>query len=162
MFSKAREIYSILEDDLSKKLFEGRVMFGMTGDYEYIDKMICNLNEIKEIKNCSNKKHNYIFGCGDYGKLLLRILDVSIDGFIDNFSKEKKICGIPLVPLAKVEMESNIYISPKDYNIEILKQIEKWGGKVQVINAGGAAKTLASKQYFDLTYLPKRRKSYIY
>lgn len=95
-FGKVR---NCLCDDISKKVFDNKIMFNYTGDYRYIydileksyPKEIGRKNDIVGLINRYNKgdidNKIIIFGAGEFGSTVFNYLssfDIKVDGIIDN------------------------------------------------------------------------------
>lgn len=97
--AKARNVYSHLNDEISKKIFEVRSLYALTGDLSYlmnIDPKYRNLSS--DIEVYAEKIHKFdhclIYGAGGAGHYLARrfqIFGVNIDAFIE---PDEAKCGI--------------------------------------------------------------------
>lgn len=87
----ARNVYEHLNDEISKKIFEARTMFAMTGDLDYlmsISPEYRNLNSDIEVyaRNIRKGEHVLIFGSGVAAHYLagrFNVFGVVIDAFIE-------------------------------------------------------------------------------
>ena len=71
--NRIRRIYNLLGDDISRYIFENRLMYSLTGDMEFIRNVVCTIGKGKEIyERMKEKREIAIFGAGDVGKHLER------------------------------------------------------------------------------------------
>ncbi len=159
-----KEIYNLLCDDISRSVFENRLMYSLTEDTKFIRNVVCTIEkgqEIYEHLKLSTKK-KVIFGVGSVGKRLVRIYnDIKFECFVDNnhvgqIYKELPVIGIE--ELKEKHRNSLIIISSNKYHKEILKQLLEEGFQQEnIINIGMEYEKLNHLQYFDLPYMEERR-----
>lgn len=92
---QAKDIYSNLNDDISRNVFLMRLQYFVTGDLSIVSKLderYRNLNSDIECfaKSIKKGKRNFIYGAGQYGKTLAKSFPfLNIESFIDSYRKEK-------------------------------------------------------------------------
>ena len=93
-----RSIYEKIENEDSKYVFENRFMYSLTGDYEYIRRIVMNTATGKMTDKLLRGKL-YIYGSGKRGRTLLENFpDKEWQGFIDA-NKEGLYDGYPIYRL---------------------------------------------------------------
>lgn len=161
---KIREIYGLLGDDLSKEIYENRLMYSLTGDMKFIRNVVCTIDIGKEIysrlKNSSQVK--VIFGAGSVGKRLVRVYDdIEFECFVDNNCAGQEYKGLSVIDMQELKekyREALIIISSNKYHKEMLQQLLEKGFKEEnVINIGKEYEKLNHLQYFDLPELESWR-----
>lgn len=158
-----KQIYDLLGDDVSKNIFENRLMYSLTGDMKFIKNVVCTIRKGREIYGCMKERSEIgIFGAGVVGRHLARVYkDVVFCYFIDNKCSGVICEGIPVVSLQEFMEkcpEGTIIISTKLYYEEIVDQLLKEGvRKENVINLGMEYEKLNHLQYFDLPQLNKKK-----
>ena len=109
-----KRIYGNIMDEYSKSIFENRFMYSLTGDYEYIRKIVLNTKTGKRLNELLSGEM-YIYGAGRRGKSLVEIfVDKDWRGFIDA-SKEGEYEGYPVCKFCNFEYKegTTIIISNK-------------------------------------------------
>jgi len=163
---KINEIYQCFEDDLSKEIFADRMMYSLTGDYKYIMKLICRIEEGKEVYTRINKSNlpRVIFGAGIWGKNIIRAYgDTKFECFVDNntTSDRKKYCGLPVISFEEYlnkYKNAIVIISSRLYHQEIYVQlIENGVLEENIVNAGKLIDEMSKRQYFDLPVLKEKQ-----
>lgn len=152
-----KEIYDLLGDEISKCIFENRLMYSLTQDKKFIRNTVCTRQQGKRVykKLCDSKKIKGIFGAGMLGRQLVRTYDdIKFECFIDNNCAGQICDGLPIFSLEEFKKkypDSTIIISPKLYHKEIQQQlIENNISLEDVINIGNEYEQLTRLQYFDL------------
>lgn len=150
---KIHIVNSSLMDAHSKKIFENRVMFSLTKDFQYI----MNLQN----KNYFQRDCEYIiWGRGYWAKEIitcypgikwLAICDNNLAG------EEKEFEGIRVITPSQLEQNyrhCKIVIATRKYWREIVDQLAGMGfGSDSIVNMGHEQEMLAESIYFDLPYL---------
>lgn len=155
-----KKVYDFMGDDMSRSIFENRLLYSLTGDTKFIRNVVCTLEKGDEIyrflKTC--KKTIGIFGAGRDGKRLAHVYqDIPFECFIDNrrFGGEHE--GLPIISLEKFQEkypDGIIVISTVLYFREIMKQLLDAGfPKENIVNLGEEYEKLNHLQYFDLPQL---------
>lgn len=162
--NKIESIYKLLGDDLSKYIFENRLMFSLTSDVKFIRNVVCTIDICREIyeRMKSIKEKVGIFGAGIVGRSLVHTYrDIEFECFIDNKRAGTKYERLPVISLSEFkERYSNgiVIISTKLYYKEIMKQLLEEGfPEEQIINIGMEYEKLNHLQYFDLPQLENKR-----
>lgn len=160
-----KEIYQLMQDDVSKEIFKNRLMFSLTEDYTFIRdtaRTVECVNRIyKQLKQICEKIA--IFGAGSVGKRLVKTYkDINFECFIDN-KKVGEVCeGLEVISLKDFKTKYSdgyIVISTNLYYEEIEKQLLKEGWQEEkIINIGKEYAKLNHCQYFDLPYLETSEK----
>ena len=154
-------ISSKLQDELSKKIFNDRVLFSETSDYRYIKNIVCSFDEGKALVGRIQQSEKIaIFGAGAVGKQIESIFHDRISCFIDN-NKVGNYLGIPVVSLEEYiesKSETDIYVCSKFAHEEIIQQLLERGiRESRIINVGLEYSRLNHKQYFDLPALKEHQ-----
>ena len=114
-----KQIYLKLQNNYSRKIFENRFMYALTGDYRYIGNIIANTDTGKKIGQMLDTLGSIcIYGAGIRGKLLVEMFpDKKWNGFIDlnknGFYEDYIICSIKQF---QYEPGTTILISNYDRN----------------------------------------------
>lgn len=78
-----KSIYEKMEDEESRRIFENRLMYSFTGDYEYIRRIVLNTSIGKKTDELLQGRI-YIYGAGKRGRTLIESFpDKEWQGFID-------------------------------------------------------------------------------
>ena len=160
-------VYNHLGDELSKEIFENRVMYSISqGDMKYANKIIrsnAKLDKmLQQIEMLAVNNEIAIFGCGVRGKETKNVLPgVGIKCFIDNNPTESTICGIPVykyTSFAKAYTGEYIIISSVRYFEEMFSQLVNDGfPEDKIINLGKVLHEIKQDQYFDLKHLKRNK-----
>ena len=160
-----KDIYEHLDDDISRKIFTDRLMYGFTEDTKYIQRIIKTVDCARAIcdKLVELDTPIGIFGAGDVGSHLAKVWqNLPIVCFIDNKKVGKTHCGKPIVTVDSFLQqypEGRIIISTKLYYAEIAEQLMKIGvDELRIINIGEEYRKLNKLQYFDLPEMKKAQK----
>ena len=159
--------YNCLADEESKFIFENRVLYSLTGDMEYIHRIVKTTPEGKECwERLDSDKRKVIFGAGVWGKNILRAYreKCEIDCFIDNSLQKgsRSYCeGVPIISMVdylKNFKDTMIIISSRLYHQQIFEELMSSGiSPNNVINMGRMIDSMSRRQYFDLPILEKLR-----
>ena len=159
-YEEIREIYDLLQDDLSKQIWGYRLMYSLTDDTHYIRQIMQRTDNGNELyaKMKRTDKSKVIFGVGMIGKRLLDIFDnITFSCFVDNNHAGETYKGLPVInieTLKKDYSDAFIVISSRVFHSEILKQLLTEGFKEEnIINIGETCDRLSRLQYFDLPEL---------
>lgn len=156
-----KNIYDHLQDRQSKFFFENRLLYTLTGDYQYIQRIIAVLSQKKEldraIEFCKSQTNNVvIYGAGNDLSILSDLYpDFPIRLICDSSQAKQKAGwrGIPVMsPDELIKIKNNIYvaINTSAYHKEIAQFLGKNGfPKERIINLGAITDALYSRQYFD-------------
>lgn len=159
-----REIYNLFSDDLSKYIFENRLMYSLTMDTKFMRNVVRTVDRAKEIyiRLKENKRKVGIFGAGYAGKYLFEAFKgIEFECYIDNKCYGGMCKGLPIISWQEFKEkypEGIVMISSKLYHKEILQQLLDEGfPEKDIINAGKAIEELKYLQYFDLPQLEEKR-----
>lgn len=159
-----KEIYNLLGDNISKSIFENRLMYSLTEDARFIRNVVCTIDPGRKIyaDMAANRGKIGIFGAGDVGRHLAHIYDdMGIVCFIDNKKAGSTYEGLPVISLndfKETYPEGTIVISTKLFYKEIMTQLlEEKVPKENIINLGMEYEKLNHLQYFDLPQLEHKR-----
>ena len=164
---KINEIYSWIDDEISKEIFVNRLLYSLTEDVKYIRNIVCTIKEGKDIynklKTSSQKK--VIFGAGSVGKRIARIFDdIKFECFVDNKcvgggQNYNQYSIIDINKLKEQYREALIIIATNRYHSAIKQQLLGEGfNEANIINIGEEYEKLNHLQYFDLPQLESAKK----
>lgn len=161
---KISNIYNLLGDDLSKYIFENRLMYSLTSDTNFLRKVVYTIKEAEEIYRYLKTTHKKIglFGAGRAGRYLKEtFVDVEFECYIDN-NQVKNMCkGLPVISVQEFKKrypDGIILITTRFYYEEMIKQLFEEGFREeQILNVGLISDKLAHLQYFDLPQLQEKR-----
>lgn len=164
LLERLSNVYEHLGDELSRDLFEYRIMYSISKcNKKYANRIIrsnIKLDRIlSHIEKMAEGNDIVIFGCGVRGRETKELLsNISIKYFIDNNKKEEKICGIKVQEYSVFRQKHEneyIVISSVRYFNEMFDQLIKDGFEEnRIINLGKVLYEIKQDQYFDLEYLP--------
>lgn len=160
-------IYNQLQDDVSREIFQNRLMYAMTSDYEYIRRIIFStvegdklLEQIKQADKISKVEGIplILLGAGAWGKYLIQLFDfVKWDYVCDR--RTGRLCGYDVIDKNEVyQKEKNGYyiISSKTFCDELHEELLKQGiAEEHIIDAGCIGRYMEEKQYFEAEFIPK-------
>ena len=156
---KIEEIYSLLGDDISRKIFENRVQYSITEDASYLREVVCSREEGKVFyqRLRGAKQPIVIFGAGYMGKRIFDIFtDIEFACFVDNY-KTGELCGKKVVNIEELKkdyQEPLIVIALASHHEDVYSQLLSVGFKREnIINLGETYDKLKHLQYFDLDIL---------
>ncbi|MDD5999630.1 MAG: FkbM family methyltransferase [Lachnospiraceae bacterium] len=154
-FLKIKQLYDILEDNESKWIFENRLLFSLSSNWEYIRRMLLRFKRqdiltvidiLEKVDSFQNKI--VVFGAGGCGRTIVNFLEhygIEIECFSDNDKSKigQIIEGRPVISveqLVKRYSKSWIIIGSEIYDDEITDQL---------INEGFSKKKLIHLKYQD-------------
>lgn len=156
--------YRLFKDDISKYIFENRLLYSFTGDFKFIGNVVCTTDSGKTVYEILNNTSEPIgvFGAGKAGKRFIsRHQNIHFTCFIDNYKKNMDYDGLPIISLErfKEKYENGIVVIPPTiYHEEMLKQLKEEGfDEKRIINEGAETEKLKHLQYFDLPQLNEKR-----
>lgn len=162
---KYKKIKEHLVDEESVKLFDARVEYTLSGDWERVDEIFFDKIKkwyCKELKmflhKFSEKKEIVLFGAGMLGKKTKQYLDVcgyETVCFCDNNLSLKVVEGLPVISVEKFLEDykgSIVIICSYNYRKEMYQQLIVNGYSAENILLPGANRIQihCGKQYFDL------------
>lgn len=142
--NRIKKIYSLIEDDVSKEIFENRLMYSLTGDARFIRNVVSTMDIGKSMyeKIKGAERPIGIFGAGSVGKRLVYVYDdiMNFQCFIDNKAAGSIYEGLPvlsLVEFQKMYSDGIVLISTSLYHKEIKEQLLQSGiDEKDIINLG--------------------------
>jgi len=146
------DVYAALQDDISKFIFENRIMYSITNDHNYLNK-IPEAFFLKEIVMQLNECNPvYLYGAGKYGRILVKHFNFT--AAIDKNAKSIKDFPINVItPDEFIQVYQNEYIFISSYSTfydEIYNNLLLLGiYKDKIMSYFNFYK----RQYFDLTEL---------
>ncbi len=167
MIQKIRSIYDHLGDDESRKIFEKRLMYSLTGDRRYITEIVKDTVLYQEVRDIllRDEHRKYIVGAGQWGKIMTDLFrEFGIEGLLDNYVSGT-YNGLPILPMKeflKNTTEASVYIASTTFHRELCQVIAEIGvAPERVVDvAGMMLKVYHEQQYFDLPYLEQHRKEH--
>jgi FkbM family methyltransferase len=161
------KIYNHLGDELSKKIFEFRWRYSETGNIRELDGMFyaCwdNIGRYEQVRLFGKKldklsdKNLYLFGAGNYSRLLIYLFPEIKWKIIDNNIYGGSLAGVPILAFSELKKgnENCVVITSKKYYEEMYKQLacETSLGAEDIIDATFLFDLIEGKQYFDLPEL---------
>lgn len=154
------KIYNLLQDDLSKKIFAGRLLYSLTDDVKYLREVICTTAEGMEFltRMRTENKKKILFGAGSIGKQYINIFhDIKFECYADNNHAGELCNGLPVINIKTLKekyYDDLIIIASRVFHYEISEQLLSEGFKEEnIINVGKYCDTLSHVQYFDLPEL---------
>ena len=156
-----KRIREHLQDDKSRFIFDNRLLYGLTGDYNYINQMILSLPQKKELDEAVKKCRIYseqlvVWGAGNDLHILLNLypdFPVRILCDRDKLKQQNGWRGIPIMSpeeLAEKKDEVYVVVNTAAYQEEIVEFLKAHDfAEDRIINLGCIMDSLYSKQYFD-------------
>lgn len=164
LITHTKQVYELLEDDLSRNIFNDRLLYSLTGDKQNIFRMILYTPGIKVIVEALNQLDKsipkYIYGAGSRSRRLKQIWPYDWKGFID---KNEDLIGtrveeLPVVSIEKIKRLGKkvaVIVPNKFFVQEILENLYDCGiEKEYIFNVSEVWNELISRQYFDLPEMP--------
>lgn len=163
---KIKIIYERLADDLSREIFSNRLLYSLTGDYEYMMSIVRNTVEgqkvYSELQDDTRKK--VIFGAGIWGKNIVNLYrNVQFECFIDNKADDSSrlYYGLPVISFEKFKenyQDELVVIASRLYHAEMYRQLVEEGiDERNIVNAGMLIDAMSERQYFDLLELSEQK-----
>ena len=156
-----KSIREHLQDDKSRFIFDNRLLYSLTGDYDYINKIILSLPQKKELDAAVNKCREHadqlvIWGAGNDLLILLNLYpDFPIHHLCDKDESKQQngwrgISVMSPEELAKKKDEVFVVVNTAAYQEEIVRFLEEYDfAENRIINLGLIMDSLYSRQYFD-------------
>jgi len=144
MVEKLKKVYELLEDEISKKIFKNRLLYNVTTEQTYCEKLYEHLledqriaNIKKEFCNLINNRKVVIYGIGNRGQRLFRNIkafmpQVEIAAFcVKKYNEIQEFRGIHVIGVKEFVEEYKdciLLVSPKNHQKEIKDTIVSNGG----------------------------------
>ena len=150
-----------LQDDTSRFIFDNRLLYALTGDYNYINRIIMSLPQRKELDVAvaicrEHAEQLVVWGAGND---LLILLDLYPDFPVshlcdkDKHKQQNGWRGIPVMSpeeLAGKKDEVYVVVNTSAYQEEIVEFLKEHDfAEDRIINLGVITDSLYSAQYFD-------------
>lgn len=160
-----KNIYLNLQDEMSRQIFENRLMYSFTDDYNFVDRIIKALPQKKKMDELMEEANQVgrqlvVYGAGNDFQVLRRLYpDFTFRCLCDrDVQKQQSGWGGYRVisPKQLFEDYPNDYvlITTTEYHKEIYEYLMKNGKKEKnIFNMGGAIKEMYEQQYFDKTIM---------
>lgn len=166
LLNNSQKVYSRLGDDISKRIYERRVLYSLTNDNRFIRDIVKEIPQIEWLRNeldMHNNQPRLIFGAGLRGKRIAEGTPfLNWNGLIDNNPQKKGsvLGGIPIVggiidvKNSDVYKDAVIVISNKEHQDEIIDTLMDNGvNRNNIIEFGSKYSEMLDNIYFDLPYL---------
>lgn len=150
------QFYSLLSDDISKRIYMFRVLYAISDEKKWIKEIVKETSEGKYFYNLPRGKCDYIFGCGTYGFLTYAYFDNEWCGFVDNnyLKYPDGLFGLEVINPSRLPKNARVFLCVKYHEREIKEQLLEMGIKEEnIVNVGKMLQDIANRQYFDLPYL---------
>ncbi|WP_246105634.1 FkbM family methyltransferase [Sporomusa termitida] len=150
---KIAKIIDRLGDEESKRIFEARLLYSLTGNLDCFDSAVLGIQKI------SSEKPVAIFGCGQFGQFLVEYIQNAVC-FIDNYAnKANLVKNLPVLSLDEfIRRYDNVdvVIGSIDYYDDLKAQLNRFD--IPVCDLPVCFQNLFKKmqdqiQYFDFPYL---------
>ena len=146
-------IYSRICDERSKRVFEDRLLYSISGDYRYILDILSSSDQMQRFRK---QVHNgaYIYGAGIRGKSILEMFPtIEWKGLIDR-EKTGTIENVPIYNISKIRniVKENpfVVVSLKEGYSEVITELEEVGFEHdRIIPFETYVKDYIGKIYFD-------------
>lgn len=164
--SDIKKVYDLLGDDISKYIFEKRLMYSMTADMKFIRDIVSTIEGEKNVYTLlqADKRCKGIFGSAGLGRHLVRTYEnINFECFVDNARAGEIYEGLPVISLNEFNEKfpnSIIVIAvAKCHLAEVLQQLLENGISEENIIQYFTIKReeLMTSQYFDLPQLFNNR-----
>lgn len=159
-----KNIYDRLGDDLSKEIFSCRLLYSLTGDMEFVLRVVRKTEEGQQVYSRLKavKKRKVIFGAGIWGKNIINAYrDMKFECFVDNKVFGTYYCNLPVISFEEYLKEYRndlVVISSRLYHAEIHEQLRKAGiAEENIVDAGMLIDNMSRRQYFDLPQLQEKK-----
>jgi FkbM family methyltransferase len=159
MVEDIKMIYGHIGNKESREIFADRLLYSLTGNMEYMRRVICRTTEGNEFSGriLKERQRKVIFGAGIWGcEIFDAYKDAEFACFVDNRVREAaEICrGIPVISFQQYLSEYKdalVVISSRLYYESIYQQLKENGILDEnIVNAGRMIDDMSIRQYFDL------------
>lgn len=153
------KVYQMLQDDYSREIYENRVLFSLTNNDKYIDKLAYNIPPIQWLKHRLEKfptKKVLLYGAGIRGKRISGLFPDMFTAFVDNDINKQGITidGLSVIPVSDIKKsykDAVVVVSNKHGFMEIKNNLIDCGIKEdRILNLGEKINSYRDAQYFDL------------
>lgn len=152
-------------DDVSRCIYDSRVQYAMTGDERFLKQMIRDSVPLFSRggylqKRIFSAEEIWLFGTGDYGRMIANLWPMKLAGFLDN-AKAKQgtvLMGKPVIAPEDIgeHPDATVVITSRPYHKEMKEQLLSLSVKESsIIDVGGWVEDVVyTSIYFDLPELP--------
>lgn len=174
LVSTIQNIYNHLQDNESKLLFENRLLYALTGDFKYIQRIITAIPQKveldKAVEFCKNHTDELvIYGAGNDLQILTDLYpDFKIQLICDKSEQKQKAGwqGIPVIsPNELLKRKDDVYVAVNTsafYKEIVQFLLDNDFKEDKIINLGVITDSLYSAQYFDKDIMkPQPREMFI-
>lgn len=163
MQADIKKIYNALADDESRYIFENRLLFSLTGNEEYTEKVIKTTPEGQEFYQKLEKTNakKVIFGAGFWGRELAKqYRKYGFDCFVDNkaaypWEEREGLSVISFDKYLEEYKEATVFLGSRLYYQELYEQLIEHGiAQERIVNVGKMIDDMSLRQYFDLPCMP--------
>lgn len=163
--TEIREICNHLQDDLSRFIFEKRLMYSLTSEYRWIQDIVESAECMKSLRTEIRRSgERFLFGAGHFGRTVVLLAPEVWSGVLDNDPEKQgtTFYGVEIVPpqVLQEHPQAEIYVAvcgdQKRAIRGMVSQLNDMGVSSERIHLlGGIQGALAAGQYFDLPQLPR-------
>ena len=155
---------SAFADVLSQHIYEYRVRYAMTGDVQALVPMIRESVSLftgggQIARRIAQAREVWLFGTGDYGKMIAQLWPMQLCGFLDNASAKqgKTLFGCPICTPKEIcrHPDALVVITARPYHVAMKEQLHSLGVEEErILDIGGWAEEIVYPSiYFDLPAL---------
>jgi len=156
-----KNIYSHLQDELSRQMFGSRLMYSLTNDYKFVAQLIESLPQKKKVDRLMEKAGQIrgqliVYGAGNDFKLLSRLYpDFSFKYLCDRDSRKQQNGWSGYRVISPEQLladypDDYVLITTTGFYKEIYDFLKKNGIKEEhIMNVGAVTGELYRQQYFD-------------
>ena len=148
-------VYEHLTDEISKTIYQSRIMAALTGNVTYMRDLILSVPENRELHTKLSNQKVYVYGAGirgqRWGKIFPEIFEGG-GGFLDQRAL-KKIDDMPVLALSQFKFcEEDLILISVLFGYDQIKKILIANGipENRIICQGEIDAQLYARQYFDL------------
>ncbi len=164
MLHQIQDIYRHLGDDRSKEIYADRLLFSLTGDKDYMLRIVKNTALYQNIyeKFVQDKREKYIVSAGQWGMITADLFwEFGFSGMIDNY-KKGSYRDLPIMTFEeflKLKSDASVYIASTSFHKEFCEMLAHAGiEKERIVDVTGMMLSVYhGQQYFDLPILQEYR-----
>lgn len=167
MIKKIKTIYDHLGDDESKEIYGNRLLFSLTYDRKYIDRIVKNTALYQKVCGIldADKKEKYVVGIGQWGKIIVDLfLEYDFSGIIDNYvtGSYGNLSIITMDQFLNSGSDATVYIASIRYHEQFCQMFRDAGiEETRIVDvAGMMLDVYHNQQYFDLPCLLEQKEAH--
>lgn len=162
MISSTLKVYQMFGDDYSKEIYGHRVLYSLTNDDKYIQKIVVDLEPIKWLRarlKETSSKNVLLYGAGTRGKMVSKICPNWFKGIVDSDSEKhgNVINGLKVYSLheAMHNYPNSVLVIPNKHGGGKIESelIDQGIARENILNLGERITAFNEDQYFDLEEL---------